>query len=777
MPGSAGPNESIAHPSHACREAAREGAGCGQSASLDHGAVLHRFSQEVKTRFSTERRILSFEEYLALVVRDPWRFTRDAARYLRDCIAHFGTMEVQRAWGPERRWRVFDADEGRDARHLRPGEHLVGHEDVQERLVQILDGFVGEGRSDRLVLFHGPNGSAKTTLVACLLRALERYSQLDEGVLYAFSWVFPRGEGSKGIGFGSGAETTGDLSSFAHLDDERLQAKVRSELREHPLLLLPTAQRRALLREAYASHGIEREPPSLLWSGALSQKNRMIFDALLASHQGDLARVLAHVQVERVSISRRYRRGAVTIGPQMAVDAQERQVTMTTSMANLPASLSSLTLFEPQGELVDGSGGIIEYSDLLKRPLDAWKYLLIAVETGEVALQLSNLALNSVLLGSSNELHLAAFREHHEFHSFRGRMTLVCMPYLVDYRQEQAIYDAQVVPQLGCHVAPHSTYVASLWAVLTRLRRADPSAYEDGALGEAAAALSPLAKAELYAEGKTPDGLPLERAQLLRRGIKPIFQEGRRHAAYEGLSGVSPRELRALIVEASQAQEATFVSPVGVLEAIARFCQRKDFDFLDQRPDAGYQDHRGFLVTVRRRWLDRVDEELRRAAGLVDEGRYRDLFVRYVMHVSNWVKGEGETNKLTGKQERPDERLMAEVESTLGVGEDADSFRRQMISTVAAYAIAHPGDQVDYEAAFPRYVQQLRNAYYRDQGKKVGAYLRAALALLAQEPVRDIETRASGQAIAEAFTSRFGYTEASARQALSELLQDRYRLS
>ena len=29
---------------------------------------------------------------------------------------------------------------------------------------------------------------------------------------------------------------------------------------------------------------------------------------------------------------------------------------------------------------------MIEFSDLLKRPLDAWKYLLLAIEKGEVAL-------------------------------------------------------------------------------------------------------------------------------------------------------------------------------------------------------------------------------------------------------------------------------------------------------------------------------------------------------------------------------------------------------
>jgi predicted Ser/Thr protein kinase len=120
--------------------------------------------------------------------------------------------------------------------------------------------------------------------------------------------------------------------------------------------------------------------------------------------------VLAHIQVERFYISRRYRVGAVTIGPQMSVDASERQITADRSIESLPASLSALTLFEPFGELVDASGGIVEFSDLFKRPLEAWKYLLLAIENGEVSLQMSNLPINAVMIASSNELHVSARR-------------------------------------------------------------------------------------------------------------------------------------------------------------------------------------------------------------------------------------------------------------------------------------------------------------------------------------------------------------------------------
>ena len=67
--------------------------------------------------------------------------------------------------------------------------------------------------------------------------------------------------------------------------------------------------------------------------GQLSHKSQLVFEALLASYNGSYTEVLKHVQVERYFISQRYRVGAVTIGPQLRVDAGERQVTADRSLA------------------------------------------------------------------------------------------------------------------------------------------------------------------------------------------------------------------------------------------------------------------------------------------------------------------------------------------------------------------------------------------------------------------------------------------------------------
>ena len=50
---------------------------------------LTRTSRAVQDRFEAEKRVLSFDEFLSEVEGHPQRYSRDAARYMRDCFDHF----------------------------------------------------------------------------------------------------------------------------------------------------------------------------------------------------------------------------------------------------------------------------------------------------------------------------------------------------------------------------------------------------------------------------------------------------------------------------------------------------------------------------------------------------------------------------------------------------------------------------------------------------------------------------------------------------------------
>lgn len=730
---------------------------------------------EVREAFSRNRRVMSFAEYFALLVREPARQARASAQYLSDVFDHFGTERVRHPTGTITRYKLFDCpfDDGR--------RRLIGQEDVQNRFHRTLGGFVREGKNNRLILLHGPNGSAKSTFVDCLARALERYSSLEDGALYRFNWVFPSEQLSRqGIGFGGARGDGASTDSYAYLGDDLVDARLRCELRDPPLFLLPTARRREILEGALAAAGTTGFVLSdYVLHGRLCHKCNQIYEALLHSYQGDYAKVLRHVQVERFYLSRRYREGIVTVEPQLSVDARVRQVTADRSLGALPPALQSLNLFEVGGDLPDANRGLIEYSDLLKRPIEAYKYLLGMVEQGRVNLDTCMLHLDAVMVGSSNEGHLALFKEMPEFTSFKGRLELCRVPYLLDHTVERHIYDEQVVKgALHKHVAPHIAEAAALWAVLTRVRKPLADKYPKG-LAELVARLDPLDKVNLYAGGEVPDAFSAEQAADLRAAAARIYSESDSYPNYEGRSGASPREIKSLLLNAAQNPDYPCLSAPAVFEELEELCKNVTVhEFLKQEPlPGGYHENRKFIATVQERYLDVALDEVRTSMGLVEESQYVSLFSRYVQHTSQWVKKEKVRNPVTGEYEDPDEELLGEVERTLGVGPKKADFRGEIIAAVGAWGVEHPGEKPDYARIFPRHLSRLREAYFERQRKTIRKTAEDVLVHLGAgstgPAVLDREARQRVEATLVTMRQRYGYCDACARETISLLLKSR----
>ena len=742
---------------------------------------LAALGAEIRDAYAKNRRVMSFDEYFSLFAASPERQSRSAAQYLHDVFDHFGTERVKHPRGELLRWKLFDTpwNDGRGS--------LVGQEEVQAKVYRALSNFVRDGRVSKLILLHGPNGSAKSTFVSCLQGALEHYSHLDEGALYRFNWVFPAHKlTSGGIGFGSAS--AGDASgrydappregTFAYLADEQIDAKLVDELRDHPLLLIPAKRRAELIRERLAAAGTQDFVPSdYLLHGELSHKNRQIFEALLSSYRGDFLKVLRHVQIERFYVEPRYREAAVTVEPQMHVDARVRQISVDRSVSALPAALQSMSLFEYTGELVDANRGLIEYSDLLKRPLEAYKYLLGTVEHSQVGLETAILHFDMVFIGSSNESHLAVFKEVPEFQSFKGRLELIRVPYILDYKQEQRIYDERIRPEAtGKHLAPHSTWAAALWAVLTRMRKPLAEKYPKG-LSELVAKLSPLEKAELYARGVPPDALTAEQSKELVTNVDKIWGESDAYPNYEGRTGASPREIQTLLLNAASNPRYACLSPSALFDEMEDLVKNVTvYEFLKQEPlPGGYHENRKFIFTVRERYLDLVDDDFRSSIGLVDESEYARIFERYINHVTHWIRKEKVRNSVTGRLEDPDEEMMSGVEKTLGVSGKRDDFRSEVIQRIGAWSVDHPGQKPVFSIVFPKHFTTLRESYWEQHKKLVRKTTDDLLILLTDgaDKINDKEARTRAELTLANMKTR-GYCEKCAKEAASLLSRKRY---
>lgn len=741
--------------------------------------MLRTLGTTIANEFARNRRVLSFAEYLDLVAAAPTQQLRSSAQYLVDCFDHFGTTQVAYPWGTARRFTLFDAP-WVDAATTTLDERLFGQEEVQNEVYATLQAFVADGRPSKLILLHGPNGSAKSTFVRALGRGIEHYATLDEGALYRYSWIFPsQRSGKSGIGFGGTAGQAAPQETFAYLPDDAVDARLGDELRDHPLLLIPVEQRGALL-DAWLREHPGFHVSDYLRYGALSAKNRAIYEALLASYQGDFLAVLRHVRVERFYISSRYRQGWVTVEPQLSVDAHERQVTADRSLAALPASLQSVALFEYSGEVVAANRGLIEFDDLLKRPLEHYKYLLTTVERAALAMSSATLYLDLVFIGSCNDIHLAAFREIPDFQSFKGRMEFIRVPYLRDLGHEQSLYQSRVAEAAGPrHVAPHTAYVAALWAVLTRMRKPQAERYPLP-LRDIVDRLTPLEKLRLYHTGAMPADLPHDRARELGPAIAQLRRESDAYPIYEGRVGASPREMQTVLAAAATSSRYEYVSPLVVLDEISELCKQLNvYDFLRQEPLAlGYHDHGALVALCREQLFDRIEEDVRAALGLVDEGEYARVFEKYVTHAMHAIRKEKVRNAGTGKLEDPDAALLAEVEKTLGIAATADAaaqFRSGLIAKIGAWSIDHKGEKPEVTKIFSDLLAKLRKAYMDRNKDAVRKGVTALVHQLAGDAAGlDAGLRERAEH-AQVYLLAHGYTAASARDLVGALASARYR--
>ncbi len=748
-------------------------------------SYLQEVESSVTGRYVEDRSLLAFNEYLEEFLRHPRRQARGAAQYLLDVFDHFGVQEKLTPVGVMRRFKLFDApfSEGRG--------RVAGQEQVQNDIYRILRNFVRQGRVDRLILLHGPNGSAKSSVVAAMMEGLEAYSRKPEGAVYRFNWVFPNEKIVKGaIGFGGEpSERRPPTATFAHLEGDDIESRVACDMKDHPLLLIPAAERRKLLEAACGTSALPNEGEvgdddfvisEYLIRGELCHKCRAIHDGLMASYGGDWAKVMAHVQVERFYYSRRYLHGAAIVEPQVSVDAQI--LSMQRASLALPPALHSITMVETGGPLVNGNRGMVELSDLLKRPVEHFKYLLGTSETAEVRMEHLILQLDEVMLATSNEVHLAAFKEYPDWASFKGRIELVRVPYLRRLEDEVQIYRDQITDVgVGKHIAPHAIELASMWAVLTRLKKPSPESYADDAR-QAVASLEPLEKLELYDVGHAPGRMSMSQSQELRRIMEQIYEEYATVPAYEGCEGASAREIKTVLMNAAQRPGRTCLTPVSVLEDLRALVKEKSvYAFLQQEVADGYHDHEKFIDVVEERWLDKVDQEVRDALGLVAEEQFRGWFERYVHHITAWVRNEKIRNKITGKDEPPDAEMMEELEGIVMSGDvEREEFRRGLITSIGAHRLENPeetGTVLDYPSIFPELFQRLRDHYHEEHRRQLSEAFEAFLSMLDAGPDSGAEGKRRRQVekMLSELRERHGYCENCARDVVLALMNKRYR--
>src|SRR6266850_8439416 len=166
----------------------------------------------------------SLEDYLKLVQDNP-RVTRNAFQRIYDMILSYGLEEFVEHKKKITRYRFFrdEMHNGRDA--------VYGIDQSLNHLVDIFKSASRNyGTERRVILLHGPVGSAKSTIVRLLKKGLEEYSHTPAGAMYTFAWTNIANDVEKEV--------------FALVNDE-----LPCPMREEPLHLFPPEQRDKLIEE------------------------------------------------------------------------------------------------------------------------------------------------------------------------------------------------------------------------------------------------------------------------------------------------------------------------------------------------------------------------------------------------------------------------------------------------------------------------------------------------------------------------------------------------
>lgn len=649
----------------------------------------------------------SFEEYLDLVKQNP-KVTRNAYQRMYDMIVEEGT-EIYTDFKKEVvRYKFFDDihNNGKDA--------VFGLDVQLMKLVNVLKAAaLGYGTEKRVILLHGPVGSAKSTICRMLKKGLERYSHSKSGAVYTFEWIDEKLELDGLLGKG--------VKVFA------------SPMNEEPLLLIPEDLRPSVFESINkgqeGSYRVQLE-------GELSPPSRFIFKTLMEKYEGNLMKVLSHVRVRRLFISEADRIGIGTFQPKDEKNQDSTELTGDINYRKIAeyGSDSDPRAFNFDGEFNVANRGMIEFVEVLKLDVAFLYDLLGASQEHRVKpKKFAQTHIDEVIIGHTNEPEYRRLQDNEFMEALRDRTVKIDIPYITRWRDEINIYKRDFNSQKvrGISIAPHTVEMAAMWAILTRLEKPKK------------ANLTRLQKLKLY-NGKT-----------LPNYTEDNVRELRKEAHREGLEGISARyiqdKLSNALVAAQQSNKGS-VNPFMVFKELESGLKNHSLISNEELKN----EYKELLGVVLQEYEEIIKAEVQRAIS-ADEGAMQRLTANYIDNVKAYTQREKVRNQFTGNDEEPDERLMRSIEEKIEIPESRkDDFRREIMNYIGALALE--GKKFNYKMN-ERLHKAIELKLFEDQKDSI------KLTTLVSN-VADKDTQEKIDIVKTRLIKDFGYDEISATDVL-----------
>lgn len=659
----------------------------------------------------------TFQDYLNTISKNP-RAARNAFQRIYDMIIDHGTEELIDAKKRLIRYNFF-SDISFDSE-----DAIFGSEISLMRLVNFFKAAAkGYGTEKRVLLLHGPVGSAKSTIVRRLKKGLERYSRTDSGALYTFDWYV--GELTK----------DGSLppypSNLKEAKDGIESDWIQSPMNEEPLLLVPKEARPHFVERFNEGRPLEEQIHIV---GDLCPPSRYYYRELMQRYDGDWTRIIRHVRVRRLIFSEQDRIGIGTFQPKDEKNQDSTELTGDINYRKIAiyGSDSDPRAFNFDGEFNIANRGLIEFIEMLKLDVAFLYDLLGASQEHRIkSKKFAQTDIDEVIIGHTNEPEYRRLEGNEFMEALKDRTVRIDVPYITKLKDEIKIYERDFNPKkVPVHIAPHTLEMAAMWAVLSRLE--EPKK----------ANLTLLQKLKLY-DGKTLPGFTEDNIKELRK-----------EAIREGMQGISPRYVQDKISNALvNYQEDGYINPFMVMNELESGL--KNHPLITSEDDR--KRYRELLGVVKSEYTEIVKNEVQRAIS-ADEEAIKRLCSNYIDNIKAYTQREKVINKFTGQTEEPDERLMRSIEKKIDIPESRkDDFRREIMNYIGALAIE--GKIFDYTTN-ARLHKALELKLFEDQKDSI-----KLTSLVSQ--VVDRDTQEKIDVVKARLIKNFGYNEQSSTDVLN----------
>ncbi len=655
-----------------------------------------------------EEEIISFPDYLALVVKKPW-ITRNTFQLLHDMLLSSGVEHAIVPGKPiKHRYAFFE-----NVDYVGPFA-VFGQQKAKENIVEKIDNASrGLEASKRLWILLGPPGAAKSRSMDGIKRALGIYSASEEGRTYTL--LLP---------------TVDERLKDKALFEENGIYYLQSPIFERPLQVIPqairdqfTAQLNGQITDGVLQEFLERHPHydhsfEIGIDGRISPYSDYVLKDFMKAKGLGLWELLPHLKVKRMIYDARTKTGIGSYTPRDEKSQEAGSLVGNIDYSLLPrfGSESHPLVHDYAGELCAGANGLVEIHEILKLS-DKFLYELLFATQDRFFKPEGQppVPFNGVIIGHTNFHEFNMFMGNESFEALRSRTTFIEMPLSVTFKEEQKIYDLTYSNKSRrwsnekkhvAHVAPHSLELLSLVAVMTRLYQSKQNPN-----------LSLLQKALIYA-GRADSGVDNNMA-------KAILDEFEFIKPSEGTFGLDPRFIQNVFENTEHFQINEYAANIQRLQsekaeptmltsiALNNPCVTP-LDLylrLENAIKDGYAANKNLLnhyltkiLPQAKSWIfSQIASDVYTAV-LRDNTIVESTWKKYTDHVRAYAHNTTVKHDVTQMDVQPDEKFMQTIEQYLGIPEK-DVFRKELSDAIASVSgKVLLADEPSYQAAIKRFV-------------------------------------------------------------------------